>query len=230
MSFNNTNPSVESTTTDSLPTPILILQKNITVRAHHISDAEALAAQGNNRKIWLNMTDHFPHPYTPSNAETWINMCADPSNFIPLTLPAPKSDTSTDNTLTTNTIRSNYAICLDNKPIGGIGLDKSSPYRHVLTMGYWLGEEHWGRGYATMVAGAFLKWIFDTFPYCLRVFADAYGWNPGSMAVLKKIGMQMEGTMRMAVFKDGKYTDMVLFGIIRPGFVPEEAGADVNAK
>ncbi|MBA7494935.1 hypothetical protein ES702_05513 [subsurface metagenome] len=87
-----------------------------------------------------------------------------------------------------------------------------------MALGYWLGEEHWGKGFATMVASAFLAWTWDAFPWVARVHADAYGWNEGSQKVLRKIGMQYEGRQKMAVCKDGRYGDLVLFGAVREGF------------
>ena len=35
-------------------------------------DAEALATLGNNRSLWLNLTNVFPHPYTLDDAKDWI--------------------------------------------------------------------------------------------------------------------------------------------------------------
>jgi ribosomal-protein-alanine N-acetyltransferase len=40
------------------------------------ADAEALARLASNRKIWLNLRDRFPHPYTRADADGWIAHCA----------------------------------------------------------------------------------------------------------------------------------------------------------
>lgn len=42
------------------------------------------------------------------------------------------------------------------------------------------------------------------------------------MRVLRKIGMECEGRLRMAVCKDGRLGDLVLFGAVREGVVVGE--------
>jgi len=42
------------------------------------------------------------------------------------------------------------------------------------------------------------------------------GWNPASQKVLTKAGFQLEGRERCVVFKDGRFTDLVVFGLLRP--------------
>lgn len=38
--------------------------KNFVIRSWREEDAESLAYHANNRKIWINLRDAFPHPYT----------------------------------------------------------------------------------------------------------------------------------------------------------------------
>lgn len=78
----------------------------------------------------------------------------------------------------------------------------------------------------TTAAGAFLTWAFETFPWCVRVGATVYGWNPGSMRVLSKIGMQLEGRQRAHVWKAGQFCDLVLFGTVRSEAVPGDDDDD----
>jgi len=42
------------------------------IRTWQKSDAERLAVHANNRKIWLNLRDALPHPYTIENAREFI--------------------------------------------------------------------------------------------------------------------------------------------------------------
>lgn len=190
------------TTTTPFESPILTLKNNITIRAYHSTDTHPLAHHANNRKLWLNLQNRFPHPYKPENAHNWF------SSQTPLPTHAPNPP-----------VPSNYIICHNNIPIGAIGLEKDEGQPHVASLGYWLGEEYWGRGIATEAAGAFLRWSFETFPWLVKVAADAYSWNEASQRVLMKIGMKKEGTLRMAICKAGRYGDLVLFGIVRDGFI-----------
>ena len=43
------------------------------IRNFLLEDAPSLAKHANNSKIWINLRDHFPHPYTLENAESFIS-------------------------------------------------------------------------------------------------------------------------------------------------------------
>lgn len=209
----SSNTPITSQDATALPIPIITLENNITIRPWQSNDKQALTHEANNRKIWLNMTDRFPHPYTESSAEFWINLCNNPDQYL---------KSRNDHSLVSPDypyLPSNYAVCLSNKPIGAIGLERDSKHAHVAALGYWLGEEHWGKGIATRVAAAFLAWTWDTFPWIIRINGDAYAWNEGSMKVLSKIGLQYEGRQKLAVCKEGRYGDLVLFGAVREGVI-----------
>ena len=42
------------------------------VRSWRTADAEPLARYADNRKIWLNLRDAFPHPYTVNDGREFI--------------------------------------------------------------------------------------------------------------------------------------------------------------
>jgi len=64
---------------------ILAQNENFTLRTREQGDEASLAYHANNKKIWINLTDTFPHPYTLEDAKRWINHCQDkkdaPENF-----------------------------------------------------------------------------------------------------------------------------------------------------
>lgn len=47
-----------------------------TLRSFRRADALSVARHANNRKIWLNLRDVFPHPYTAADAEAFIASAA----------------------------------------------------------------------------------------------------------------------------------------------------------
>ena len=98
------------------------------LRAPCLDDAVAVAKLANNRKI-AEMTALLPHPYAIEDATRWIS-----------SLPA-------------ETGHWNFAI-VDRETealIGVCGYGK----RHDLgpEVGYWLGEPHWGQGFAEKPVG-----------------------------------------------------------------------------
>lgn len=226
MSTDNT----QTTKTPPLPQPILTLPNSISIRPWHVSDAAAMADCANNIKIWRNMTDRFPHPYTVADADWWINRCNDTSNWLstayrPAGRTRNKSDqpgsASVDTEHDSALSPLDFAICHENQPIGAVGLEPDGKAPRAVSLGYWLAEPYWGRGIATSVATAFSQWAFDRFPWLVRIDSDAYSWNEGSQRVLKKSGFVYEGRQKLKVCKEDKFGDLVLFGKVRDGWTPE---------
>ncbi|MFB3887610.1 MAG: GNAT family N-acetyltransferase, partial [Thermodesulfobacteriota bacterium] len=48
--------------------------ENCKVRSWHPGDVESIVKHANNRKVWLNLRDRFPHPYTKTDAQDWIRI------------------------------------------------------------------------------------------------------------------------------------------------------------
>ncbi|HMI32123.1 MAG TPA: GNAT family N-acetyltransferase, partial [Candidatus Limnocylindrales bacterium] len=49
-----------------------IALKHCLLREWRPTDAESLVVHANNIKVWRNLHDAFPHPYTRADAEAWI--------------------------------------------------------------------------------------------------------------------------------------------------------------
>lgn len=49
-----------------------------------------------------------------------------------------------------------------------------------------------------------------------KVFARYFKSNPASGRIMQKVGMVQEGLLKDQVVKDGKYEDLIYFGIINP--------------
>jgi RimJ/RimL family protein N-acetyltransferase len=158
-----------------------------TVRDWREGDRDALARFANNRKVWRNLKDRFPHPYTERDAEAWLALArTDPG-------------------------RTGWAIEIDGQSAGGIGLvPLCDVYARTAHIGYWLGEPYWGRGIMTDAVRAVSAYALEERGF-LRLEAPVFAWNPASMRVLEKCGYQREGVMRRSVFKDGEITDCVLY-------------------
>ena len=86
-------------------------------------------------------------------------------------------------------------------------------YHRSAEIGFWLGEQYWGRGIATEAEKAFTEYVFDTFDVC-RIFARVFEWNPASARVLEKCGYTLEGLLRKSVTKDGRTIDEMIYGIV----------------
>jgi [ribosomal protein S5]-alanine N-acetyltransferase len=111
-----------------------------------------------------------------------------------------------------------FAICAreNGTLIGGIGLGITTRHKRG-HLGYWLGVEFWGKGYATEAANAVLTYGFGRLELH-RIEAGHYPRNPASGRVLEKIGMQREGLMRGDVLKGDQFEDTVLYACLSTDF------------
>ena len=166
------------------------LSKSV-LRAWKPGDEPSLVRHANSRTIWRNLRDAFPHPYTLLDAKRWIEV-ANPATPI-----------------------TNFAIVVDGTAVGAIGLVlREDVFRRSAEIGYWLGEEFWGRGIVTEAVRAVTDYAFETFDLC-RVYAGVFEWNPASMRVLEKAGYEFECRMKKSVTKDGETIDELIYALVR---------------
>jgi RimJ/RimL family protein N-acetyltransferase len=163
------------------------------IRDWRIDDAPSIAKYANNRKIWINLRDGFPHPYQLSDAENFIAKVAKQNP------------------------RTVFAIANNKEAIGSIGLMLGEDvHRFTAEMGYWLAEPFWNKGIMSEVVDSFAEFALEEFKL-QRIFAEPYTSNPASARVLEKAGFVLEGKLRSSVFKDGKILDQFLYAKTRQG-------------
>jgi RimJ/RimL family protein N-acetyltransferase len=110
-----------------------------------------------------------------------------------------------------------------NKAIGTIGLHSISPKDHYATFGIAIGEkDYWSKGYGTEAARLIIKYGFEQLNLH-RISSTAFAFNERSLKLHKKVGFKEEGRQREAIFKNGRYHDVVVFGLLR-----EEWESDVE--
>lgn len=173
---------------------INIAGKLCRLREFHRADVPSIALHANNRQVWRNLRDAFPHPYDEDDARAWVKFNLECKG-------APN----------------NLAIEVAGEFAGGVGITpRPDVHRLSAEIGYWLGEAFWGRGIATEALGLMTDHIFATRDF-VRLEAGAFGWNPGSFRVLEKNGYRLEGRHAKSVFKDGELTDIVMYARLRPG-------------
>jgi len=154
------------------------------------------------------MTDMYPYPYTIESAQSWMKHTLDTTLWI-------RDELSPENA---PLIQPNYAIIRNGECIGSIGLKpRKDIKRRGCEVGFWIGEEFWGRGYMVVVLKAFVEWVWRTFPALVRLDAEVIGWNKQSGRVLEKAGFMLEGVSRRSVFKDGRVVDEEIWALFREG-------------
>jgi RimJ/RimL family protein N-acetyltransferase len=85
---------------------------------------------------------------------------------------------------------------------------------HQAELGYWVGRPYWDQGFCTEAGEAVLRYAFTQLDL-VRVHCHHFARNPASGRVMRKLGMQHEGTRRRHVKKWGKFEDVELYGILQ---------------
>ena len=135
----------------------------------------------------MHLRDRFPFPYEMEQARAflgWIAKQASPTV---------------------------WAIEVGGDAVGGIGIELHTDVERVSAeIGYWLGEEFWGRGIATEALIAVTAEGFKRFEIT-RLYALPFADHAASVRVLEKAGYTREGHLRQSAIKDGTIRDQLLF-------------------
>jgi RimJ/RimL family protein N-acetyltransferase len=143
--------------------PCVLESERLVLRRPTFADAKVIACLANDRRIAENT--RLPHPYSQDHAIDFVRR------------------TATDNE-TVFLIENNHT------PIGMVGIDARQP--NVPELGYWLGVEHWGQGFATEAARAVIDFTFEEFDV-EQLMSGARVVNPSSRNILEKCGFQWTG-------------------------------------
>lgn len=142
-------------------------------------------------------TLRIAHPYTEEDAKAFLRLTKE-----------------TDKIWLAITLRE------DGRQIGGIGLRVDQQHKHA-ELGYWLGVDYWGKGYATEAGREMIRYGFEELGMH-RIFATHFKHNPASGKILKKLGMTYEGCQREQLLKWGQFVDSELYGLLRHEWEPRE--------
>lgn len=100
-----------------------------------------------------------------------------------------------------------------NEIIGVIGLEVEQENERA-ELGYWIGTDYWNKGYCTEAAKAMLEYGFNQLQLN-RIWTFYIEGNDASGRVLKKIGMQHEGTLKKHIKKNEVFKDLEYYGILK---------------
>lgn len=112
------------------------------------------------------------------------------------------------------------ALVLDERMIGAAGFAGIDWVARATSVGYWLAEEHQGRGLMTRAVKALVDHAFGELELH-RVEIQAAKENLRSRAIPERLGFQEEGTLREAERVGGRYHDLVVYGLLAPATASE---------
>ena len=139
--------------------------ERLMLRRPTLADVRAIARLANDRRIAEN-TRRLPHPYSQDHAVAFVRAMAD-----------DKPETA-------------FLIENNHTPVGMVGVSWREP--EAPELGYWLGVEYWGQGFATEAARAMIDFTFEEFDV-EHLMSGARVANPTSRNILEKCGFQWSG-------------------------------------
>jgi RimJ/RimL family protein N-acetyltransferase len=110
-----------------------------------------------------------------------------------------------------------FVICLleDDRPIGNISLFAIDHTNGNAGLGVLIGDPgDTGRGLGSDAIAAILDFGFGQLRL-ERIWLDVYDFNERARRVYERLGFVHEGTLRRAVFHDGRYDDIYRMALLR---------------
>ncbi len=167
-------------------TRITLSIPRLSLRSYRKTDAPRLARIAGVDSV-ARYTFGIPLPYTPASAASWIAGLTPREN---------------------DDLQRVYAIALNDHVVGSIGL--SLEWEHLRAeIGYWIGEEYRGRGFASAALARTTELGFAM--GLRRIYALVLLENLGSIRVLENAGYKREGKLRQHILKWGVQHDVWIY-------------------
>lgn len=168
-----------------------ISKANFTLRPWRPEDYVSLAEQANNKAIWNNVRDSFPHPYTEKDAQEFIETTVRKPSLL------------------------DFAIEIEGKAVGGVGFVPGEDVERLSAeVGYWLGEKYWNKRIASDAVETAVRYIFQH-TELIRIFATIYEYNHASMKVLEHAGFTRLCILHKAAIKNGQIIDLHYYELLK---------------
>ena len=165
----------------------MITNGDLILRRFCKEDRNALVQLADNANVSRYMSSRFPSPYRFEDADNWFALIQNEKQPL------------------------NMAIEWQGLFVGGIGIDPHSGHlARTADLGYWLGEPHWGLGFATKAVKIFIPYVFNELAF-IRIQAMVLANNHNSMRVLEKSGFKREGVLNGQMDRNGFTCDAVLY-------------------
>jgi RimJ/RimL family protein N-acetyltransferase len=150
------------------------------------SDIGSIAIYANNINVSRYMASRMPYPYTKDDARWWVETGSKEQGLY-------------------------YAIDLGGECIGVVGVRFGDlEQQYSAEIGYWIAEDHWGRGIGTEAVTKMTVYVFSEMK-TVKLSAPVYSPNKASMRVLEKCGYTLEAIHRKAIFKNDEFLDEHVF-------------------
>lgn len=167
--------------------------KLVRLRAYKKEEINQILEYINDPEIKRLTTPIVPYPFTYEDEEKWLN----------------------SNSALNNTYSFAVETLNEGKYIGGCGVNSVDWKNSNALVGIFIGDkDYWGKGYGTDAMKVLLKFIFNQMNIH-KVKLSVYAFNERAIKCYEKCGFKKEGVLRKEIFKDGKYHDEIIMGILK---------------
>ena len=167
--------------------------KLVRLREYKQSDVELAYKYMNDLDVALNLNIGIPYPMTLEKEQQWFDMQKENNDIY------------------------NFAIetLEDGIYIGGCGINKYDWKNGTAEVGIFIGNQQFrSKGYGTDAMGVLIDFIFSQ-TNSNRIQLSTYRYNERAYKTYLKCGSKDEGRLRQKIFRNGKYHDEILMGLLR---------------
>ncbi len=110
------------------------------------------------------------------------------------------------------------------KHVGNMGFMNLEWTPRSAEFGIFIGEKSlWDKGYGTEAVELLLRHGFDTLNLN-RIYLRVFSTNLRARRSYEKVGFVLEGTLRQAVYRQGRYADIHIMSILRSEWTARQEG------
>lgn len=167
--------------------------KLVRLREYKQSDVELAYKYMNDLDVALNLNIGIPYPMTLEKEQQWFDMQKENNDIY------------------------NFAIetLEDGIYIGGCGINKYDWKNGTAEVGIFIGNQQFrSKGYGTDAMGVLIDFIFSQ-TNINRIQLSTFSFNERAYKSYLKCGFKDEGRLRQKIFRNGKYHDEILMGLLR---------------
>lgn len=107
-----------------------------------------------------------------------------------------------------------FVILEDGNVIGRVGVYKIDNQNRIGEIGYWIGQQHQGKGIVTDCCRKLIEYCFDELNLN-RIEIRCGTENIKSQFIPKRLNFKLEGVIRQGELVHGKFIDLKLFSFLK---------------
>jgi RimJ/RimL family protein N-acetyltransferase len=165
------------------------------IRALNFDDVKSISELADNKKIWDNVSDEFPHPYTDIHGLEFVKAVSKISPPL------------------------HFAIEFENQAIGVISIEpRKGMHRIKAEIGYWIGEPFWGKGISTDAIKLILHYGFN-YLNLEKIEARTFEYNKASEKALLNAGFRNICIFHNDALKNNRLIDINYLAILKEEYL-----------